>query len=261
MKKSELRNLIRSVIKEQSQDNLLKRVQRLINLYGTEEKLKRVYNTFKNNGEMLAWYKTNFEPLRSQIPSIPSSDELMKLIKQEDTKIIKESALFMLKLGIFIKFAMYAVETVHDWLYDKYGGHEKLPTSSDDPEPTTSQLNELNQEQFIAKYGDIIKNASIEDKNYVRNQYPKLKRILGDGKDQNKIVNFLETNFNSEEEVQNWYNQNILPFENILKKYNIPLIREASSFNEIKLIYWGRHFLSRLSSVLIIFGLFFLACC
>ena len=82
MKKSELRNIIRSVIKEQSQDNLLKRVQRLINLYGTEEKLKRVYNTFKNDREMLAWYKTNFEPLRSQIPSIPSSDELMKLIKK-----------------------------------------------------------------------------------------------------------------------------------------------------------------------------------
>ena len=253
MKKSELRKIIRSVIKEQSQDNLLKRVQRLINLYGTEEKLKRVYNTFKNNGEMLAWYKTNFEPLRSQIPSIPSSDELIQLMKQEDTKVIREFALAMLKWGIALKIMMYAVETLYNWL----SGHEKLPTSSDDPEPTTSQLNELNQEQFIAKYGDIIKNASIEDKNYVRNQYPKLKRILGDGKDQNKIVNFLETNFNSEEEIQNWYNQNILPFENILKKYNIPL-----DINEnIGLLQKAGRFARRLGYILIVVSYFFLYCC
>lgn len=255
MKKSELRNLIRSVIKEQSQDNLLKRVQRLINLYGTEEKLKRVYNTFKNDGEMLAWYKTNFEPLRSQIPSIPSSDELMKLIKQEDTKIIKE--VFLIKLGVFLTVVGSLFEKLSQWAWERGYGHEKLPTSSDDPEPTTSQLNELNQEQFAAKYGDIVKNASIEDKNYVQNQYPKLKRILGDGKDQNKIVNFLETNFNSEEEVQNWYNQNILPFENILKKYNIPL-----DINEnIRLMGKTGHWLRRIGYVLIVFGYFFLYCC
>ena len=256
MKKSQLRQIIRSVIKEQFQDNLLKRVQRLINLYGTEEKLKRVYNTFKNNGEMLAWYKTNFEPLRSQIPSIPSSDELMKLIKQEDTKIIKES---LLGLGVFLVIVGKALDMLADWYgeyYDPYG-HEKLPTSSDDPEPTTSQLNELNQEQFAAKYGDIVKNASIEDKNYVQNQYPKLKRILGDGKDQNKIVNFLETNFNSEEEVQNWYNQNILPFENILKKYNIPL-----DINErVSVLRAAARWAGRIGYILIVFGYFFLYCC
>ena len=173
MKKSELRNIIRSVIKEQSQDNLLKRVQRLINLYGTEEKLKRVYNTFKNNGEMLAWYKTNFEPLRSQIPSIPSSDELIQLIKQEDTKVIRE--FMFMSLGVFLVIVGIVLDDLAEWV--RGYGHEKLPTSSDDPEPTTSQLNELNQEQFATKYGDIVKNASIEDKNYVQNQYPKLKKI------------------------------------------------------------------------------------
>ena len=90
----------------------------------------------------------------------------------------------------------------------------------------------------------------------MQNQYPKLKRILGDGKDQNKIVNFLETNFNSEEEVQNWYNQNILPFENILKKYNIPL-----DINEYKYIKKAGRFARRLGYILIVVSYFFLYCC